>query len=158
MMGQGLARAAAVSAVLAFSGACGTGESTLRGLLLWPGQPSCTTCRANAIDLMAHTSGPITMVRDSPYTVEAQFDLGGEEDRCIYYMFFSATWDMLPGPPTREFLCTPIGVTVTSQGSTVGATGESGRLRVRVSEFDVLKREIVLEHFVRDYDVAWAPR
>lgn len=150
--------AAALAALLAVSVGCGARESTLRALLLWPGDASCTACRANAVDLMRHTAGPLTLVRDRPYTVEAQFDVGQEADRCIYYMFFSASWDIQPGPPTHAFQCAPIGPTVTSAGSTVGALGDDGRLRVRVAEFSLLDRELVLEHFAREFEVDWAAR
>ena len=149
--------AAALAALLAINVGCGARESTLRALLLWPGDASCTACRANAVDLMRHTGGSITLLRESPYTVEAQFDVGEGADRCIYYMFFSASWDIQPGPPTHDFQCTPIGSTVTSAGSTVGARGDDGRMRVRVAEFSLLERELVLEHFAREFDVDWAP-
>jgi hypothetical protein len=149
-----------VAGVLGAGAGCGSRESTLRALLLWPGEASCAACRAGAVDLMRHSGGPVTLVRESPYTIEAQFDLGDEPDRCIYYMFRSASWRIHPGPPlpSREFQCTPIGASVTSAGSTVGAPGEGGQMRVSVAEYDQVRRQKVVQHFDREFEVAWVPR
>jgi hypothetical protein len=146
-----------VAGVLGAAG-CGTRESTLRALLLWPGEASCAACRVGAVDLMRHSGGPVTLVRESSYTIEAQFDVGDEADRCIYYMFRSASWRIHPGPPTREFQCTPIGASVTSEGTTVGASGDGGQLRVSVAEYDQLLRQKVVQHFDREFEVAWVAR
>ena len=147
-----------VAGALGGAAGCGSRESTLRALLLWPGEASCAACRASAVDLMRHSGGPVTLVRESPYTIEAQFDVGDEADRCIYYMFRSASWRIHPGLPTREFQCTPIGASVTSAGSTVGASGEGGQMRVSVAEYDLVLREKVVQHFDREFEVAWVAR
>jgi len=148
-----------VASVLGAAG-CGTRESTLRALLLWPGEASCAACRVGAVDLMRHSGGPVTLVRESSYTIEAQFDVGDEADRCIYYMFRSASWRIQPGPPipTHDFQCTPISASVTSAGSTVGASGEGGQMRVSVAEYDLVRREKVVQHFDREFEVAWVSR
>ena len=143
--------------VLALQAGCGRREAGLRGLTLWEGSATCAACRAHAIDLLNHGRGPVVLAREATYTVEAQFDPGDAPDRCIYYMFQWATWDIQPGPPSHEFQCTPMDASVWSSGSTVGAGGEDGRLLVKVQEFDLMRRELVVEHFSREYEVTWAP-
>ncbi len=115
------------------------------------------TCRSAAIDLLkqVETGAPLPLVRDSYYTVEAQFDVGDQPDRCIYYMFYTASWRIFPGSPMHEFMCTLLQPTVTSRGTTVGATGEGGTMRVTVSEYDSIRRERVARHFDHQFEVVW---
>ncbi len=150
-----------VSASAVILGAVGCGQQTeLRGLILWRGDEACVACRSAAIDLLrqAERGDPLPLVRDSKYTVEAQFELGDQPDRCIYYMFRSATWHIRPGMPTHEFLCTLLQPNVTSLGTTVGAAGEGATLRVTVSEYDAIHREFVTRHFDHEFEVVWAAR
>ncbi len=137
---------------------CGARESHLRSLRLWRGEQSCTSCRAGAVDLMAASTVVLTLERGPRYTVEAEFEPGDEANRCIYYMVQRASWPTSPPPgyPSHEFLCTPVGQSVTSQIETAAAGSGPASMLVRVQEFDAIRREMVVEHYSRQYEVLWA--
>jgi hypothetical protein len=150
-------RALGVGMVVALGAACNARQTRLQALRLWQGEASCGDCRAAAIELMDYKGGPLRLTRGSVYTVEAELDPGEEPNRCIYYMIQYATWEVRPGRPSHEFLCTETGSSVTSELSTIAATADPGSMLIRVEEFDWLRREMVTEHYAREFAVAWLP-
>lgn len=141
---------------LALVGGCSQSEPSLRGVRLWEGEAGCTTCQADAIDLMAYAEPRISLRPDSTYTVELTLLPGEHPDRCIY-KFTSQTWryDYLP----REFKCSPVEATMRSTFPTTRDPGaprvEADRLGVSVNVYEVSTRSSVAKLFERAYEVDW---
>jgi hypothetical protein len=123
---------------------------------MWEGKADCSSCRATAWDLHTFPGSSLPLKRNSTYTVEVSLELGDHVENCIYKIV-STTWLFNSTP--REFNCfsaesrmlSPFSTTRDSTSYYMGPDS----LSVRVTEYNSVTRQLVGEHFSREFAIAW---